>query len=119
MWICLLVAEIENTAWEARKGNDMVAAGTLSLRMSTTQEEAVGHAWYILRLDNVTQRPGLRVSSTKVVAEAIREDEVTQRHRVASERTLPKYLMGYAKASLHPQPEQEIKRPLAFWLYWR
>lgn len=46
VWICLLVAQMENTAWEARKGNGVVAAGTLSLRMSKTQEEAVGHAWY-------------------------------------------------------------------------
>lgn len=42
--ICLLVAEIENVAWEARKGGDMVAAGAPSSRMSTTPGEAVGHA---------------------------------------------------------------------------
>lgn len=72
-----------------------------------------------LRLESVAQRPELRVSSTKSAVEAVREDKMPQGHCVASERTLPKYLMGYAKASLHPQPEQEIKRPLAFWLYWR
>lgn len=47
VWICLLVAEIENAAWEARKGGDMVAAGAPSSRMSTTPGEAVGHAWCI------------------------------------------------------------------------
>lgn len=35
-----VVAQIRNTAREASKGNDIIAAGTLSPRMYTTQEEA-------------------------------------------------------------------------------
>lgn len=33
---------------------------------------------------------------------------------VASERTLPEYLRGWAESSPHPQLEHEIKRPLKF-----
>lgn len=42
MWICLLVTEVENTAWETRKGSGIVVVGVLSLRMLTRWETSAG-----------------------------------------------------------------------------
>lgn len=62
----------------------------------------------------VIQGTRLRVSSTEQAANATREGKMSQGLGVASERTLPEYLRGWAEASHHPQPKQEIKRPLKF-----